>query len=294
MLVSKSFVLLNHNQVIQSIKRLIDQFICRNEEIDDDDDINRNLGEIDSQICEITNWSEWSECSVTCGIGFRMKSRRFIHKMGRKKCSHIGLIEKEKCMNPPCASGTDEVVDPSCKVTEWSDWSPCSASCGQGVKFRTRLLMVDPSRQEECSMRVELLQQRTCLVQANCNFDMATAKIVCMEEADVGPCRGYFQRWAFDAKRLTCVSFGYSGCRGNRNNFLTNEECNTTCGIVKAALTGKQPSEELQFRPAILPPIDCMVSEWSPWSPCSVTCGTGRVTSNRIIKVNCFVFYNLF
>lgn len=56
--------------------------------------------------------------------------------------------------------------------------------------------------------------------------------VVCMEEADPGPCRGYFQRWAFIPQKLMCVPFGYGGCRGNRNNFLTLEECNNTCGIV--------------------------------------------------------------
>jgi len=61
-------------------------------------------------------------------------------------------------------------------VTDWSDWSPCSASCGKGVKLRTRLLIVDLSLQAECSSRVELVQQRPCLVQSDCTFDMATAK----------------------------------------------------------------------------------------------------------------------
>lgn len=56
--------------------------------------------------------------------------------------------------------------------------------------------------------------------------------VVCMEQADPGPCRGYFQRWAFVPQKLMCVPFGYGGCRGNRNNFLTAEECNNTCRIV--------------------------------------------------------------
>lgn len=56
---------------------------------------------------------------------------------------------------------------------------------------------------------------------------------MCMEDADPGPCRGYFQRWAFNPRKLMCVPFAYGGCRGNRNNFLTADECGNTCGVVR-------------------------------------------------------------
>ncbi|XP_032663851.1 spondin-1 isoform X1 [Odontomachus brunneus] len=239
--------------------------------------------------CATTEWSEWSECSNTCGVGLKMRTRRFRDRRGRKLCPFVSIIEKEKCMEPPCQSGTEEQIDPLCKVTDWSDWSPCSASCGKGVKLRTRLLMVEPSQQTECSTRVELLQQRPCLVQSDCTFDMATAKVVCMEEADAGPCRGYFQRWAFNPQKLMCLPFAYGGCRGNRNNFLTSDECDNTCGIVRAALTG-QPlngtviQSELPTASFNPPPVDCVVTRWSSWTPCSVTCGVGRVLSYRTIE----------
>ncbi|XP_076676600.1 extracellular matrix protein f-spondin [Andrena cerasifolii] len=237
--------------------------------------------------CETTEWGAWSECSSSCGIGLKMRTRRFKDRMGRKRCPHVFLVEKEKCMEPPCSAGLEEQVDPTCKVTEWSDWSPCSASCGKGVKLRTRLLMVEPSEQHKCSSKVELLQQRPCLEQADCTFDMATAKVVCMEEADPGPCRGYFQRWAFVPQKLMCVPFGYGGCRGNRNNFLTADECSNTCGIVRAILTGQPVNGSSPQQASVLQspaPVDCLVSNWSSWTPCSVTCGAGRVSSYRTVK----------
>jgi hypothetical protein len=32
-------------------------------------------------------------------------------------------------------------------------------------------------------------------------------------------------------------------------------------------------------------PIDCMITEWTPWSSCSTTCGKGWKERQRMIKV---------
>ena len=45
--------------------------------------------EDNSGICKTTPWTDWSECSEKCGIGFRMKTRGFVDRMGQKKCPHI-------------------------------------------------------------------------------------------------------------------------------------------------------------------------------------------------------------
>lgn len=103
-----------------------------------------------------------------------MRNRFFVDSMGMKKCPHVSIVEKEKCMGPPCTQV--EVKDPMCPTTDWSDWSPCSASCGKGVKFRQRLLLVLPELQQKCQSRVELIQQAPCEDQPDCAFDMATAK----------------------------------------------------------------------------------------------------------------------
>lgn len=179
-------------------------------------------------------------------------------------------VEKQKCMQPECSISDLEIPDPNCPVSPWSDWSPCSTTCGKGVQIRTRLLLVEPQKETECRVKKELNQQRECTVRQDCSFDFETARQICNLEPDVGACRGAYRRFYYNPSKQVCEAFEYGGCRGNQNNFLTNEICMSTCGIVRATITRNQPINRTTTQ-AI--PVDCEISDWGAWSQCSVSCG---------------------
>ena len=73
--------------------------------------------------------------------------------MGRKKCPHVEVLEKQMCSgaasvcpsqgldgNNPNSANLMENIAPHCAVTSWSEWSPCSVTCGKMSFFNIKII----------------------------------------------------------------------------------------------------------------------------------------------------------
>lgn len=78
-------------------------------------------------------------------------------------------------------------------------------------------------------------------------LDSEQTNLYCRAEMKVGPCRAAFPRWYYDATAGECKQFTYGGCKQNKNNFLTKEECESACsgvsGTTERGIT--QPAGEV-------------------------------------------------
>ena len=79
------------------------------------------------QACPIGQWTwnDWSECTATCGGGFRFKTAQSCEPLGAE--CHDTPVLKEACNTMDCPDG----------AWTWNDWGECSNSCGGGIRIRT-------------------------------------------------------------------------------------------------------------------------------------------------------------
>ena len=52
---------------------------------------------------------------------------------------------------------------------------------------------------------------------------------VCTLPKQTGPCTAYFERFYYDQNTGYCKMFVYGGCQGNKNRFVTEQECRNQC-----------------------------------------------------------------
>ncbi|VDI42578.1 Hypothetical predicted protein [Mytilus galloprovincialis] len=124
-----------------------------------------------------SDWAEWSSCSSSCDGGVRSRVRL---------CNDPLPL----CDGNECEGRNEEVEDcnaelPCCIISEWSDWSECSASCDDGESVRTRFF-VDPSEQSSCS-DVNITDIQPCnLGECGCQYSEWSEWTDCNAECGIG------------------------------------------------------------------------------------------------------------
>ncbi|KAM6215892.1 adhesion G protein-coupled receptor B1 isoform 2-T2 [Rhynchocyon petersi] len=223
-------------------------------------------------------WSLWGECTRDCGGGLQTRTRTCLPTPGVQGGSCEGVLEEGRlCNRKACGPAgrsssrsqslrsTDarrrdglgdelqhfgfpspQTGDPAAE--EWSPWSVCSSTCGEGWQTRTRFC-VSSSYSTQCSG--PLREQRQCNNSAVC------------------PVHGAWDEWS---PWSLCSSTCGRGFRDRTRTCRPPQFGGNPC---------EGPEKQTKFCNIALCPVDGNWNEWSSWSACSASCSQGRQQRTR-------------
>jgi len=243
--------------------------------------------------CKWSPWSSWENCTASCGGGVTNRKRYVTQQAawGGLPCTG-GNSEQDACNVQGCA------VD--CRWTEWESWTPCSKTCGAGLRSRSRAEIVKAA-----------FGGRPCFGSnadnGTCNTKGCPVDCAWGEWSSWTPCTvtcGNGSTTRLRAQETTQVNGGQA-CTGESHavsacntdpcpidcewgGWESWTRCTATCGggmssrsrsKVKQARNGGRDcigesglEKECNAQPC---PVDCKWEDWGAWSECSVTCGMG-------------------
>ena len=198
---------------------------------------------------EWQGWSEWSQCSSSCGKGLKIRARAC--DKGDGSCSGEPT-ETTDCLVDACPGSNTKPVITS-QYQQWEEWSKCSTSCGKGSKIRARA----------CSGS-----------RGSCSGEPSEIRD-CLEKECVGSVdeiTGKWQGWGeWSHCSISCgngAKIRARACTGGHGS------CSGEWTETKDCLLDKCPV------------IIGKWQEWGEWAKCSTTCGKGTNIRARACSKN--------
>uniref|UniRef100_A0A8C7VD96 Adhesion G protein-coupled receptor B1b n=1 Tax=Oncorhynchus mykiss TaxID=8022 RepID=A0A8C7VD96_ONCMY len=217
-------------------------------------------------------WGRWSECSMECGGGVQVRSRACHPEdsvcegvveegracnpqpcIGESTCQSSSLasivgLKRENADVPSTGVVAPQTVDAAAVADEWSPWSVCSVSCGEGWQARSRFC-VTSSYSTQCTG--PLRENRPC-----------NNTMVC-------PVDGAWDEWS---PWSLCSSTCGRGYRDRTRTCKQPQNGGEPC---------KGPIKQTKFCNIAVCPVDGAWNEWSGWTTCSASCSNGTKQRTR-------------
>lgn len=200
----------------------------------------------------LSEWSNFTSCSVSCGDGMRTRSRNCTNpppQYGGKKCSKFdATLQTQYCFLKVCP------VDGN--YSNWSPFSSCSRSCGGG----------NQSRQRQCNSPTPVGDGRNCS-----HLGPSSETRLCNTQKC--PVNGGYTSWST-----------FSNC---------SKECGGGAKLRTRNCTNPPPAhggndcsrlgypEETQVCNNDPCPVDGGFGDWSLYGACSASCGGGKRRRTR-------------
>eukprot|EP00931_Biecheleriopsis_adriatica_P068777 TRINITY_DN4268_c1_g1_i1.p1 TRINITY_DN4268_c1_g1~~TRINITY_DN4268_c1_g1_i1.p1 ORF type:complete len:2284 (+),score=382.55 TRINITY_DN4268_c1_g1_i1:32-6853(+) len=264
--------------------------------------------------CRMSPWTHWDQCDKSCDGGQQQRQRQVtLNPRNRGKPCDPGLIETRGCNIEPC-----EDKEVNCKISQWSMWSVCSASCGPGYQERSRKIT---SRLSHCGTGCmgNMTEVTTCFKEdcgncercvwgewkewSECNRHCGGGQRHRLRNISVWPtpgcppCEPKDKVWIDSCNTDPCPTDQLC-VDGVWDDWHDWEVCSTSCeGGMKwrtrkilrpATDCGKQPEgesrEEVECNKGIpcKASQDCEFDEWGPWSSCSSSCHGVKKRTRKI------------
>ncbi|KAJ1608594.1 hypothetical protein OJ253_1852 [Cryptosporidium canis] len=226
---------------------------------------------------KITKTESWQECAALCSdyvAFFFIKCNQWSYDVEKKKCliktkDKLCKYPDENYISGPRNASEVGMCSTTCKVGDWSAWTPCSSHCA-GITQRVRHVIRSPIYKSEICPR--LIETAMCKGSPECPSNCPNYHVVglgwgCKVEMNRGggTMRKYVNTWheclGLCKNTENCTYWSFQGISGVETCFLVIGEV----GCTYHALGWISGDVNVV---AVDCPVKCFVGEWSNWTSC--------------------------
>jgi len=273
--------------------------------------------------CELSDWTAFTACSVSCGVGQQTRTRSVLHVASGNGRGCVGhMSETSACpVQPDCGEHVD------CVWGQWGPWSDCTCECDGGMKRRDRSILtaptgrgklcdpiakqeISPCNTQPCSKCVDGLWSAwnpwtSCT--STCDGGTMRRSRNVIRDANVcgKPVTGPLAEIVRCNTDISCDSprdcvfadwDDWSSCSCTCDGVKHRTRSILTQGRSTGAFCNGDTQQTVQCNPAMGLPaprgcrktkevVDCKLNDWEEWQPCSVSCGRGQQSRKRSVAV---------